>query len=87
MPGLIYQLNRKPQTPGERGLPKLPVEEAMITFQGIEGDYNRYRSERKQNNPDWALLLMPLEMIMQLNREGWPVNPGDLGVNRTAPDG
>jgi MOSC domain-containing protein YiiM len=28
-----------------------------------------------------AVLLMPRETIEELNREGWPVRPGDLGEN------
>ena len=28
-------------------------------------------------------MLYPLEMILRLNEEGWPVEPGDLGENIT----
>jgi MOSC domain-containing protein YiiM len=31
-----------------------------------------------------AVLLMPLEMIRELNREGWPIRPGDIGENITS---
>lgn len=30
-----------------------------------------------------ALLILPTETIEALNREGWPVRPGDLGENIT----
>ncbi len=30
-----------------------------------------------------AVLLMPEETLAELNREGWPVRPGDLGENVT----
>ena len=83
MPGLIYQLNCKLQTAGERGIPKYPVESAKITFQGLEGDYNRYRTEKQHSRLESALMLMPLEMILQLNQEEWPIEPGHLGENIT----
>ncbi len=83
MPGLIYQLNCKPQTAGERGLPKYPLESARITFQGLEGDSNRYRTEKKNSRLESALMLLPLEIITQLNDEGWPIQPGHLGENIT----
>lgn len=83
MPGLIYQLNCKHQITGERGIPKYPIESARITFQGLEGDYNRYRTEKKQNRREAALMLLPLETILQLNQENWPIEPGHLGENIT----
>ncbi len=83
MKATIYQLNIKPETPGERGLPKKPVEAAYVIARGIVGDFNKYRHEEKHDNPNMALLLLPLETIQQLNTEGWPVQPGDLGENIT----
>ncbi len=81
--GIIYQLNLKPATSGERGLPKYPVAEARITLRGVEGDYNQYRAEKKHNRPEAAIMIMPLEMIHLLNAEGWPIEPGHLGENIT----
>lgn len=83
MSGRIYQINKKLETPGEHGLPKLPVESSLVTYRGIDGDFNVYRHEKKHDDPDMALLLFPLEMIHKLNKEGWPVSPGDLGENIT----
>lgn len=83
MSAVIYQINVKPRAERERGLPKLPVESAYVRLLGIDGDFNRYRTERKNNTPTRALLLYPLEMILQLQKEGWPVQPGDLGENIT----
>ncbi len=83
MKGRVYQINKKPETPGERGLPKEYVKESYITFKGLEGDFNRYRHEKKNDNPDKALLLIPLETLSELNREGWPIMPGHLGENLT----
>lgn len=80
---VVSQINVKPSVPGERGLPKRPVSHASVTRAGIEGDYNKYRHEELEDDPDSALLLMPMEMIDQLNSEGWPIKPGDLGENLT----
>ena len=81
--GTVLQINVKPSTPGERGLPKLPVESALVTAAGVEGDYNVYRHSELGDDPDSALLIVPVETIRQLNSEGWPVKPGDLGENLT----
>ena len=83
-PGRVLQLNRKSPTPGQRGLPKLPVADARLTAEGVEGDFNVYRHEVKQDDPRMAVLLMPFETIHQLGQEGWPVRPGDLGENITS---
>jgi MOSC domain-containing protein YiiM len=81
--GTIQQINLKPLTPGEHGLPKRPVDSAFVSQGGVRGDYNIYRHEKRKDDPDMALLLMPIEMIRELNSEGWPVRPGDLGENLT----
>ena len=81
--GEIYQINVKPETVGERGLPKRPVDSVTVTRAGLVGDFNRYRHEEEHDNAKMAVLIMPLEMIQQLNSEGWPIKPGDLGENFT----
>ena len=81
--GAVKQLNRKSEVPGEHGLPKTPVASARVTRAGFEGDFNRYRREEKHDDPDMAVLLLPLEVISALNGEGWPIRPGDLGENLT----
>ena len=83
MTGQIYQINVKHKTPGQRGLPKLPTQSATVTFMGFEGDFNRYRHEILGDEPTSAVLIMPLETIYQLNEEGWPIQPGDMGENIT----
>lgn len=83
MEGRIYQVNTKGRIPGERGLPKSPVESAYISSGGLEGDYNHYRTNKLRGDAEQAVLLYPLEMIRKLNEEGWPVEPGDLGENVT----
>ena len=64
-------------------MPKSPVAAANIRFAGMRGDFNHYRHEEAHDKPEWALLLLPLETVQQLNREGWPIKPGDLGENIT----
>jgi len=83
MAGVLQQVNAKAETKGEHGLPKKPLDSALVTSAGITGDFNVYRHEELQDDPDSALLILPVETIRQLNSEGWPVNPGDLGENFT----
>ncbi|MCI4372448.1 MAG: MOSC domain-containing protein [Thermoplasmata archaeon] len=49
----------------------------------MEGDFNRYRREEKHDDPNMAILIVPLEVLSALNQDGWPVRPGDLGENVT----
>ena len=65
-------------------MPKLPVAEARVTPSGVEGDYNVYRHDVARDDPGMAVLIVPLETLNELNREGWPVRPGDLGENVTS---
>jgi len=81
--GRVFELHRKPETPGEHGLPKPSVAEAFVAGTGMRGDFNRYRHETKSDDPGMALLIMPRETLEELQREGWPVRSGDLGENIT----
>jgi MOSC domain-containing protein YiiM len=81
MDGRVVALHRKPPVANERGLPKPSVEEIRVGTAGVEGDFNRYRQEKLAGDPDSALLLIPIETVHDLNREGWPVSHGDLGEN------
>jgi len=81
--GHVVEIHRKPEAPGERGLPKPSVPEALVTRAGVEGDFNRYRHEEKRDDPTMALLIMPVETLRDLANEGWPVRGGDLGENLT----
>ena len=79
----IFQINIKPDTPGEVGLPKMPIESTIVTEWGLEGDYNRFREKEKENDRDMAVMIISTDILDALNNEGWPVKPGDLGENIT----
>lgn len=80
---VVHRLAAKGRREGEHGLPKPEIPVAELSFDGVRGDYNVYRQEEKRGDPAMALLVLPLETIEELNRDGWPVRPGDLGENIT----
>ena len=79
----ISQISIKSNTPGQAGLPKMPVKAVTILKSGVEGDYNRFRKEKKKNDPDMAVMILSTDVLDKLNSEGWPVKPGHLGENLT----
>lgn len=79
--GTVVGLFVKRETPGERGLPKQPVPDARFTFGGVDGDFNRWRTEEKAGDRQYAVLVLPEETLEELRHEAWPVRPGDLGEN------
>ncbi len=83
MTGRVYQISVKPQVPGEHGIPKVRVDRVKVTNRGLEGDYNNHRQEKREGDPDQAVLIEPIETIRQLSSEGWPVGPGHIGENIT----
>ena len=83
MQGRVVQLNLKPKEGRARGLPKRAVSQLTIAPEGVEGDYNRWRTEKANGDPDQAVLLLSQEILAGLQAEGWPVQPGDLGENVT----
>jgi MOSC domain-containing protein YiiM len=88
--GRIVQLHLKPKEGRARGLPKRAVPQLTITPDGVQGDFNRWRTEKANGDPDQAVLLLSEEILADLRTEGWPVQAGDLGENLTvaglAPD-
>jgi MOSC domain-containing protein YiiM len=72
----IFQLNRS-----AGGVPKLPVMEAQVSSDGLEGD--KQRNRRFHGGPNRALCLFSLEMILELQAAGHPVHPGSMGENVT----
>ena len=81
MNSYVLQLNIKGKKIHEVGLPKKETKIGKIKFQGIEGDFNRFRFSKKGNDPNMALMILSTDIIKELNKEGWPVKPGDLGEN------
>ena len=81
MAGSVVGLYRKPLEGRSRGIPKRPVPELTIVPDGVEGDFNRWRTEKAASDPAQAILLLEVEILEALCIEGWPVRPGDLGEN------
>jgi MOSC domain-containing protein YiiM len=76
----VLQVNVSPKG----GLPKVPVSgEVWIRQRGVEGDFNRFRSEKLHGDPDSAVLLLPIESIRAHASAGYPVGPGSMGENLT----
>ncbi len=72
----IFQLNVS-----DGGVPKLPVREALLTTDGLEGD--RQAHPLIHGGPERALCLYALERILELQAEGHPIYPGSIGENVT----
>ena len=81
MDPILFQINQKPKSKGKPGLPKTPTDFAMVTKEGLENDFNNFRTFKKKNDPNMALMLLSYDIIENLNNEGWPVKSGDLGEN------
>ncbi len=86
MRGRVVQLSLKPQEGRARGLPKRAVPHLTITPEGVQGDFNRWRTEEANADPDQAVLLLREEILTDLRAEGWPVQAGELGENLTVAD-
>lgn len=86
MRGRIVQLHLKPEEGRARGLPKRAVPQLTITPEGVQGDFNRWRTEEANGDPDQAVLLLREEILADLRAEGWPVQAGELGENLTVAD-
>lgn len=72
----IHQIN----TSGG-GVPKLPVERAVVDESGVIGDVQADRVHH--GRPEQALCLFSLEVIERLREEGHPIAPGSAGENLT----
>lgn len=74
--GRILQINVS-----RGGVPKHPVGHAVVTTEGIVGDYQRDR--RSHGGPTRALCLFTIEEIQRLQMEGHPIASGSAGENIT----
>ncbi|MBJ36320.1 MAG: sulfurase [Euryarchaeota archaeon] len=77
--GVIHSVN----VSENGGVPKLPIRAATIRFEGVEGDHNKFRTEKKGGDPGRAVNLFSLERIEQLQAEGHAIEVGSTGENLT----
>ena len=63
------------------GMPKLPVDAARLTTDGIDGDASRNR--KYHGGPDRAVCLYSVELYDQLRDAGIDLQPGNIGDNFT----
>jgi MOSC domain-containing protein YiiM len=76
MQGTIHQINIS-----RGGIPKLPIPDANVTSRGIDGD--SWAHPHIHGGPNQALLLISLEDLANLQRQGFKTPPGALGENLT----
>jgi MOSC domain-containing protein YiiM len=76
VPARVHQINLS-----DGGVPKLPVERALIDASGVVGD--RQEDTQHHGSPDQALCLFSLEVIERFRHEGHPIEPGFAGENLT----
>ena len=65
------------------GVPKLPIRAANVCYEGMEGDHNRFRAERRGGDLRRAINIFSLERIGQLQDEGHSIEVGSTGENLT----
>jgi MOSC domain-containing protein YiiM len=61
------------------GLPKRPVQRAVLTARGVQGDWQRDRKHHGQ--PFQAVCLWSADVIDELSAAGHPIAPGCAGEN------
>lgn len=76
MQGTVHQINTS-----KGGVPKLPVDSAVVGMAGIIGD--EQADLVNHGAPDQALCLFSLEVIQALQKEGHPIEAGSAGENLT----
>jgi MOSC domain-containing protein YiiM len=77
MPGTLVQLNVS-----AGGMPKIPVDEAQVSRDGVAGDWQTNR--KYHGGPDRAICLFSQELYAWLADEhGIALQPGSIGENFT----
>jgi MOSC domain-containing protein YiiM len=76
MAGTLVQLSISPG-----GMPKLPVPSAMVTGDGVAGDWQKNR--KYHGGPDRAVCLYSVELYGWLREKGFDLQAGTLGENFT----
>ena len=79
MSAVVHSINISTQG----GVPKLPTDKAEIKFEGVEGDFNKFRTEKKNSIGTRAVTLFSLEQIEKLKSEGHSIDVGTTGENIT----
>ena len=79
MSAVVHSINISTQG----GVPKLPIDKAEIKFEGVEGDFNKFRTEKKNSIGTRAVTLFSLEQIEKLKSEGHSIDVGTTGENIT----
>ena len=79
MSAVVHSINISTQG----GVPKLPIDKAEIKFEGVEGDFNKFRTEKKNSIGTRAVTLFSLEQIEKLKSEGRSIDVGTNGENIT----
>lgn len=74
--GQVHQISTS-----KGGVPKLPIETAVVDESGLVGDLQADRVHH--SSPDQALCLFSLEVIEAFQAEGHPIAPGSAGENIT----
>ena len=72
----LYQINSS-----QGGVPKVPIDEAWVSVNGIQGD--KHRNRLVHGGPDRALCVFSLEVLLALQQEGHTIYPGSSGENFT----
>ncbi|MBC7926726.1 MAG: MOSC domain-containing protein [Bryobacteraceae bacterium] len=76
MRGTVLQINRS-----KGGIPKTPVEKALVSHRGVDGD--DWAHPKFHGGPKQALLLITTESLAELKLLGYDLFPGALGENLT----
>ena len=79
MSAVVHSINISTQG----GVPKLPTDKAEIKFEGVEGDFNKFRTDKKNSTGTRAVTLFSLEQIEKLKSEGHAIDVGTTGENIT----
>ena len=79
MSAVVHSINISTQG----GVPKIPIDKAEIKFEGVEGDFNKFRTEKKNSIGTRAVTLFSLEQIEKLKSEGHSIDVGTTGENIT----
>ena len=79
MSAVVHSINISTQG----GVPKLPIDKAEIKFEGVDGDFNKFRTEKKNSTGTRAVTLFSLEQIEKLKSEGHAIDVGTTGENIT----